>query len=258
MNKYNDGLNNETEVQIISTYRRPLSQKTKDIISDLGSVPNSLQNAVMFSNSNLNLKEKLKEKEKTLQQLVADNGAGIARELPSEAFGLGVREEEKKSVGIRVLSPNLDYTQIEVQMCNIRKGRNKRADIYISLQTIDDSRYSIALVSNITNAFSEVKRNVDHSVYWSEQVKTLLNSGLDDLMIGRARYKQMKNRPLWQTKPNLGNVLVAHCTNDDIPIIMLYLFTDDPIVIPLDKELSEKQKTIYTYCGIWKKKLEDI
>lgn len=258
MNKYNDSLNNETEVQIISTYRRPLSEKTKNIIQDLGTVPSSYQSAVMFSNSKLNLKEKLKEKEKTLQQQVADNVSGSARAIPSEAFGPGVREEEKKIVGIRDLSPNQDYTQIEIQVCNIRSGRYKRADVYISFQTIDDSRYSIALVSNITNAFSEVKRNVEHSIYWSDQVKTLIDMNLDDLMIGRARYKQMRNRPLWQTKPNLGNVLVAYCMNDDIPVIMLYLFTDDPIVIPLDKELSEKQKKIYTYAGVWKKRLEDI
>lgn len=257
-NKYNDGLNNETEVQIISTYRRPLSQKTKHIIKDLGTVPSSIKSAVMFSNSNCDLNLKEKEKEKTLQQQVADNGAGCARIASSEAFGPSLREEEKKIEGIRDLSPDQDYTQIEVQVCNIRSGRYKRMDVYISLQTIEDSRYSIALISNITNAYSEVKRNVDHSVYWSEQVNTLMSLGLDNLLIGRARYKQTKNRPLWQTKPNLGNVLVAYCMNDDTPVIMLYLFTDDPIIIPLDKELSEKQKQYYTYAGVYKKKLQDI
>lgn len=256
MKQYNDGLNNETEVGIMSTYRRPYSQKTKDIISDLGTVPKSVQSAVMFSNSICKIN--LKEKEKTLQHK-ADNEAGIARTTPQEAFGPSLRgREEKKIVGIRDLDPNQEYTQIEVQVCNIRTGRYKRADVYISLQTIEDTRYSIALTSNITNAFSEVKRNIDHSVYWTDQVKTLLSLGLDDLMIGRARYKQTKNRPLWQTKPNLGNVLVAYCTNDDMPMIMLYLFTDDPIIIPLDKELSEKQKQYYTYAGVYKKRFEDI
>lgn len=263
MKQYNDGLNNETEVQIISTYRRPLSQKTKDIISDLGTTPSSLSNAVMYSNSNsdrkLNLNLNLKEN--TLQQ-IADNDAGYARELPSEAFGPSLRgreEEEKKSfVGIRDLDPNHEYTQIEVQMGNIRTGRYKRADIYISLMTIDDSRYTIKLTSDITNAYSEVKRNVDHSQYWTDKVKELLSLGLDDLLIGRARYKQTKDRPLWQTKPNLGNILVAHCVNDDVPIIMLYMFTDDPILIPLDKELSTSQKKYYQYTGMYKKKLQDI
>ena len=256
-NKYNDGLNNDTEVRIISTYRRPMSQKTKDIISDLGTVPKSVQSAVMFSNSICEIN--LKEKEKTLQQQVADNEAGIARTTPQEAFGPSLRgREERKIAGLRDLSPDQDYTQIEVQVCNIRTGRYKRMDVYISLQTIEDTRYSIALTSNITNAYSEVKRNVDHSVYWTEQVNTLLNLGLDDLLIGRARYKQAKNRPLWQTKPNLGNVLVAYCLHDNVPMIMLYLFTEAPIIIPLDKELSEKQKQYYTYAGLYRKKLQDI
>lgn len=255
-NKYNDGLNNETEVRIISTYRRPLSQKTKNIISDLGSVPKSLDSAVMYSNSNCEVNLNLNKN--TLQQQVADNGAGCARTPSSEAFGLGVREEERKIVGIRDLSPDQNYMQIEVQMASIRTGRYKRADVYISLMTDEDRCYSIKLTSDITNAFSEVKRNVEHSVYWTEQVQTLLNLGLDDLMIGRARYKQTKDRPLWQTKPNLGNVLVAYCLHDGSPIIMLYLFTEAPIVIPLDKELTEKQKQFYAYSGIYRQKLKDI
>lgn len=260
MNKYNDGLDNETVRQIITTYRRPIPQKTKDIINDLGTIVNvgSIKD-VMYSdnnNSNLNLNLNLN----TLQHN-ADNGAGEARVNSSEAFGLGVAEEEKKIVGItqvRDLDPSLDIIQIEVQMGRIKKGKNNRADVYISMMTIDDKLYTIKLSSDITNAFSEVRRSCRKSQYWTERVNELTNSNLQDLMIGRARYKTTAHRPLWQTKPNLGNVLVAFCKENDIPTILLYLFTDEPILIPLNKELSEKQKKYYENSGVWQKELDDL
>jgi hypothetical protein len=256
--KYNDGLDNETVRQIITTYRRPTPQKTKDIISDLGTeIKTNFERSVMYSDkSNLNLNLNLN----TLQHN-ADNEAGEARVNSLEAFGLGVAEERKKIVGItqvRDLDPSLDIVQIEVQMGKIKQGKNKRADVYISIMTIDDKLYTIKLSSDITNAFSEVRRSCRKSQYWTKCVNELTNSNLQDLMIGRARYKTTAHRPLWQTKPNLGNVLVAFCRENDIPTILLYLFTDDPILISLDKELTEPQKKYYQYSGVWQKELDDL
>lgn len=257
MNKYNDGLDNETLRQIITTYRRPLPQKTKDIISDLGTCIGSNNNHVMYSDkSNLNLNLNLN----TLQQ--TDNEAGCARELPSEAFGLVVREEKKKDVGsttIRDLTSDLNIVQIEVQMGKIRSGqRYKRADVYISLMTIDDKLYTIKLTSDVTNAWHEVRRSCKKSHYWSTILEDVIKTDLDDCMIGRARYKQTKHRPLWQTKSNLGNVLVVYCVDNNTPMILLYLFTDDPICIPLTKDLSEAQKKYYVYAGQYNKELPDL
>lgn len=272
MNKYNDGLNNETEVQIISTYRRPPNQKTKDITSDLGTVPASMQqkavtNAVMFSNSisnsNSNCELNLKEKEKTLQQ--ADNEAGIARKSSEEAFGPSLREKKEDhsvlrgNTEIRDLGNDLLVTQIEIQVANIRNGdRYNRADIYLNFMTEHDNKYTIKLVSNVTNAYSEVTRSCKNKQHFLNYVDSLINSELNNLMIGRARYKICKGRPLWQTKRNLGNVLVTYFIDNNIPTILLLLSDEEPIIIPLDKELSEKQKKYYTYSGIWRRELPDL
>lgn len=267
MNKYNDSLNNETEVQIISTYRRPISPKTKNIISNLGTVPASMQqkavtNAVMFSNSISNCELNLKEKMKTLQQ--ADNEAGKARATSEEAFGLVVREKKEDhsvlrgNTEIRDLGSDLHITQIEIQVANIRNGRYNRADVYLNFMTEEDSKYTIKLVSNVTNAFSEVTRSCKNKQHFVDWANTLIDSEMPGLMIGRARYKLCKGRPLWQTKRNLGNVLVSYFMDDTTPTILLFLFGDEPIIIPLDKELSEKQKQYYTYSGIWRKELPDL
>jgi len=256
--KYNDGLDNETVRQIVTTYRRVPSEKTKHIISDLGTLvsPGIDNNAVMYSdNLNLNLNMN------TLQH-DADNVAGCARNLPSEAFGQEVREEKKKDVGstpIRDLSNELDIIQIEVQTGKMKVGeRYKRMDVYISMMTIDDKLYSIKLTSDLTNAYSEIRRSCRKSKYWSDTVEELIKLKLCDLMIGRARYKQTKHRPLWQTKANLGNVLVVYCVENNVPMIILYLFTDDPICIPLTKELSNSQKKYYSLAGQYNKELPDL
>lgn len=258
MNKYNDGLNNDTEVYVISSYRRPKSEKTKAILSDLGTLK-TINSDVMYSDkSNLNLNLNLN----TLHQ--DDNVAGCAREIPAEAYGPSLREEPEShkskigNVSIRDLSSDLLITQIEVQMGKIKQGRHNRADVYVSIMTVDDKLYTIKLTSDITNAYSEVKRSCRKSVYWSDKVQELINCNLANLMIGRARYKATSHRPLWQTKPNLGNVLIAYCTENNIPTIILYLFTDEPILIPLDKPLSNSQQKYYQFAGVWQKELEDI
>lgn len=265
MNKYNDGLNNETEVQIISTFRRPISQKTKTIISDLGTVPESLRDAqnssidVMYSDSDLDSNCLHNLNLNTLHHK-DDNEAGCARNLPSEAFGQDMREKKEKKVGnvAKDLDPNEHYVQIEVQTGKLRTGRHKRMDVYISLMTENDSLYTITLTSDITNAFSEVRRSVQKKQYWTDRVEELISSNLRNLMIGRARYKNTRNRPLWQTKRNLGNILVAYTDENDMPAIILYLYDNDPILIPLDKELSEKQKQWYSMSGLYKADLPDL
>ena len=258
MNKYNDGLNNDTEIYVISSFRRPHSEKTKAILSDMGTLKTTECDVMYSDKSNLNLNLNLN----TLHQ--DDNVAGCAREIPSEAFGLEVREEpedHRSKIGnasIRDLTSDLLITQIEVQMGKIKQGRHNRADVYVSLMTIDDKLYTIKLTSDITNAYSEVKRSCRKSVYWSEKIEELIKMNLANLMIGRARYKATSHRPLWQTKPNLGNVLIAYCTENDIPTIILYLFTDEPIIIPLDKPLSTSQQKYYQFAGVWCKEMEDL
>jgi hypothetical protein len=264
-NKYNDGLDNETVRQIITTYRRP----TQNIITDLGTVPASLQkqnttvtNAVMFSNSISNCELNLKEKEKTLQQ--ADNVAGEARVVPGKASGLGLAEKKEDhgvlrgNTEIRDLGNDQHIVQVEIQVANMRDGRYNRADVYLNLMTENDNKYTIKLVSNVTNAFSEVVRSCKGKEHFLTWVNTLIDSELPNLMIGRARYKVTKGRALWQTKRNLGNVLVAYFVTDNVPNIMLFLFDEEPIIIPLDKELSQKQKQYYTYSGLWRKELPDL
>lgn len=269
MNKYNDGLDNETVRQVITTYRKPYSQQTKNIVKDLGTVPASLKNAqnsssdVMYSDkSNLNLNLNLNLN--TLHQ--TDNEAGCARIVPSKAFGLGVRKDQKdhghdlsnNNVLVRDFSPDLHIIQIEVQMGKIKSGRHDRADVYISMMTDQDKLYTIKLTSNITNAFGEVRRMCRKKQYWLDKVEDLIISDIDDLMIGRARYKVTKGRPLWQTKPHLGNVLIAYTVDNTKPTILLFFNTDEPIVIPLDKPLSVQQQKYYMYSGVYKKELEDI
>jgi len=260
-NKYNDGLNNETEVQIMSTYRRPPSTQTKRIISDLGTLKQfgSDKKYVMYSdNSNLNLNLNMN----TLH--MHDNESGCARVTPSEAFGPLAAEKEitrEKDVGsttIRDLTSDLDIVQIEVQMGKIKEGKYKRADVYISMMTMDDKLYTIKLTSDVTNAWHEIRRSCRKKQYWADKVEEIISVQLDNCMIGRARYKITKNRPLHQTKPNLGNVLVVYCTENNLPTILLYLFTDDPIYIPLNKQLTPSQKKYYEYAGQYNKELEDL
>lgn len=279
MNKYNDGLNNETEVQIISTYRRPITQKTKDIINDLGTVLNPLQqnpkptlgSAEMYNNINIT---DLDCYYYTFQQSNENDCADKPREIPQEAsarpmseeivgqnvFGsLGGNGSETKKINEpKRLNPNDHYTNISVAINNIRNGtRYNRMNLYASIQEINDKKYSIFLVGNLTSAHDEVLRSINNknnNDYLSKICHSMINT-YPNCLVGRLRYNPGKRKSNIFYKKNIKSALAAVFLDNGQFRCHLHIVGYDYIFDLTDKFMSEKQKQVYEIMGYYSEDL---
>lgn len=289
MNKYNDGLNNETEVQIISTYRRPLSEKTKNIIKDLGTVPSSISklntlqqnlettlgSAEMYNNTNIS---DLDGYCYTFQQSSENACAAQPRISPLEVSSRPVAEGEELERNIsgllggngsttqknepKRLNPNDYYTNISVAVNNIRIGdRYKRMTMYVSLQEANDKKYTIFLVGNLTTAHDEVKRSItskSNHQYILDIYESMVNT-YSDCLIGRFRYNPGKKKSNIFYKKNIKSALATiYRSNDDKLYCHLHIVGNDYIMELTDRYMSARQKETYDFMGYYAADLGDI
>jgi hypothetical protein len=267
MNKYNDGLINETEFQIVSTYTNPLPQKTQDIINDLGTLIGEKNN----SNSNSNLNLNLNLNKNTFHPDRGENDcAPEARIVPKEelvrgkpltdvlAFG-GVMAAQPKPAkfGFRRLSINDYYTEINVQLGNVREeGNIMRCRVYVSLKDQNDKKYSIFLSGAGTTSKKELVRGAKQNQQVLDVIDTL-RSMHNDCMIARLHYKAVNGYQTDFHKKNLKSAMLAIYENNGVLHANFYLLGEF-IDIPLDQKLTKKQQEYYCAAGIYRNELEQF
>lgn len=267
MNKYNDGLNNETEVQIISTYRRPYSEQTKKIISDLGTVVGE-KNANSNLNSNLNLNKNL-----NMNTFHPEGENGCAPEAHLVPKNRGVAEPQSNNVlgfggvmaalpkptkpGFRRLSYNDKYTEINVQIGNVRdEGRDMRCRVYVSLREEKDKKYSIFLSGAATSSKKELIRGAKQN----KQVLDVIDyfkARYPGSMIARLHYKPVNGFSTDFHKKNLKSAILCVHEGTDGLCATLYLL-GELIEIELNQELSKKQQTYYSAAGIYRNEFDQF
>jgi hypothetical protein len=268
MNKYNDSLNNETEVQIISTYRRPISHKTKDIISDLGTLVGEKNN----SNSNSNLNLNLNLNKNTFHPFErGENGCvpeartcpkeELARAKPEEnvlAFGSVMAAQHKPAkFGFRRLSHNDHYTEINIQVGNVREeGRTMRCRVYVSLKDQYDKKYSIFLSGAATNSKKELIRGAKQNQQVLDVIEIFKNMN-PDCMIARLHYKAVNGYQTDFHKKNLKSAILSIYEDTGILNAKLYLL-GEIIDIELNQKLTKKQQEYYVAAGIYRNDLEQF
>jgi hypothetical protein len=265
-NKYNDGLNNDTEVQIISTYRRVLPEKTKKIISDLGTLIGEKNNSNSNSNLNMNLNKN------TFRPCEGnENGfAPLARNSPKEeavrgkpsedVLGFGgvmAAQPKKQKCGFRRLSYNDHYTEINIQVGNIREeGRYMRSRVYVSLKDANDQKYSIFLSGAATSSKKELIRGAKQNQQVLDVLETFKQMH-GDCMIARLHYKAVNGYATDFHKKNLKSAIIAIYEQDNILYANFYLLGEF-IEIPLNQTLTTKQKEYYCAAGIYRNELQQF
>ena len=262
MHKYNDGLDNETVRQVITTYRKPYSQQTVDIISNLGTevVEKNLNSNY---NSNLNVNENMNVN--TFRQIENDCAPEahlvpekpLVTERPENnvlAFG-GVMAAQPKTQpskkGFKRLNTQAIYNEINVQVSNIRDmGRYMRCRIHVSLKEDIDRSYSVFLSGAATSSKYELIAGAKDN----EQVLSVINNFMirqPGCMIARFHYKPVKGFITDFHKKNLKSAIMMIYEENDVLVSELYLL-GEYINIPLDKQLTKKQQQFYSLAGLYK------
>lgn len=267
MSNYNDGLHNDTEVQVISTYRRPYSEQTKKIISDLGTVVGE-KNANSNLNSNLNLNKNL-----NMNTFHPEGENGCAPEAHLVPENQGVAEPQSNNVlgfggvmaalpkptkpGFRRLSYNDKYTEINVQIGNVRdEGRDMRCRVYVSLREEKDKKYSIFLSGAATSSKKELVRGAKQN----KQVLDVIDyfkARYPISMIARLHYKPVNGFSTDFHKKNLKSAILCVHEGTDGLCATLYLL-GELIEIELNQELSKKQQTYYSAAGIYRNEFDQF
>lgn len=262
--QYNDGLDNEFVRQIITTHRRPISQKTRDIINDLGTVPSSLvdiDTGEMYYNSNYNCESNRNLNCNTFRpENRTVNVVGKAHEIASEAYGQGASKNQKNHNVLRGntdqlnLNPNHHYVHIEAQLLNIRSndnGSRYRAKIYYSLKTIDDTKFSIKLISHLTSNMNEILRqaNTVKDNPLIDVINGYKDRGLHELMLGHIKYRSNNGFIGNRERYNHPSALAALYEDQGMLITELWMF-HDIYKITLDNDPTSKQNWA-SKAGSW-------
>lgn len=270
MNKYNDGLNNETEVQIMSTYRRTLPETTKKIISDLGTLKVNSRSAEMYNNTNIaDLDGYCYTFQQSNENDCADKPRITPQESPSEreplgqdVFGSlgGIGSTTKKVNEPKRLNPNDHYTNISIAVNNIRNGdRYQRMNLYASLQEVNDKKYSVFLVGNLTTAHDEVLRSItkkNNNDYIKKIYDSMTNS-YPNCLIGRLRYNPGKKKSNIFYKKNIKTALAAVFLDNDHFKCHLHVVGYDFYFDLTDRFMSENQRKVYDMMGYYNEDFED-
>jgi len=228
-----------------------------------------------FSNSNLNLKEKGNRNKNRLQHVqghVGDNLVGDKPPLSSllmpAAPGVEKSGEDQEDLdflateekrGYIRLSTQDEYTEINVQINNLRlEGRYRRMKVYISLKRPDDVRYSIFLTGAATDCLSELNRGAKKKRDVVLDIITTLHNDHPNCLIARLQYKA----PRGVKTSNFHRKSLTHAIISLYEIngewhSQLYLL-GDYMEIPLNSQLTDKQKTLYTASGIYRKESEEF
>lgn len=266
--KYNDGLDNETVRQIITTYRRPYSQKTKAIISDLGTL---LVPPTSNSNLNTNLNLNLNMNKNTFHPVSGENDCAPkaryspqeeeVRAKPVESF---VADRENMAAlpktykpGFRRLSHDDLYTEINIQIANVRdEGRDMRCRVYVSLKDQYDKKYSIFLSGAATSSKKELIRGAKQNQQVLDVIESFKQKDPES-MIARLHYKAVNGYSTDFHKKNLKSAILCIHEKDGQLCSTLYLLGEF-IEIELNQSLTKKQQEYYSAAGIYRNELQQF
>lgn len=216
---------------------------------DLGTLISS-EPGEMYYNYNYNCSENSNSNCNTFRPDRTVNAAGCAREISSEAYGPRVREEEDHSVlrGNRDqlnLNPNHHYVHIEAQLCDIRSNNNTdryRAKMYYSLKTIDDTKFTIKLVSHLTSNINEVLRqaNTVKDNPLINVIQEYKNRKLDAIMLGHVKYRSHNGYIGKRERYNHPSTIAALYEENGVLVTELWMFYDIYKIV-LDNDPTSKQ-----------------
>jgi len=221
----------------------------------------SLKNVEMYSE--VNFKEKEKRKENTFHHHVIENDC-VASPLtcpsdtpsaPSERTSsvsrvLGEANREPK-FGYKRISREDKYVEINVQVSDYRVGnRFKRINVYVSLKTDTDQSYSVFLSGAGTTSKSELKRGAKDNQTILETINTFHES-FENGMIARLHYKAVKGYTTDFHRGLLKSAMI--CIEEINGVFTAYFYLLGELYhIPLNEELTLKQKKHYIASGVWK------
>lgn len=220
----------------------------------------ALNDVVIYSNSNYNGNLKGNLKENTFQHVDVGNvSAPEALFSSTGASHPGVKkDQEKTGRGYRRLSTEDLYVEINVQINHIRtEGRYNRVNVYVSLKEEQDSRYSIFLSGAATNCMTELRRGAKEDKTVLDVIDTFYNERPGSL-IGRLHYKA----PRGIKTSNFHRKLLRHAIiniydNEGEAQCELYLL-GEWYPIPMNSELTEKQKELYCSAGIYRRDMDQF
>jgi len=239
---------------------------TEEILATIDKPRTNTNNVVIYSNSDseINLNRNLKENLNRFQhQDIENHVAPEALLFPAKPL---VREDQRKTEksgetgrGFRRISTQELYTEIGVQINRIRtQGRYNRANIYISIKEQNDNRYSIFLSGAATNCMTELVRGAKQDKTVLDIIDTFAQEH-KGCMIGRLHYKAPRGIKTTNFhRKLLRHALVALYTNEHEELEAELYLLDEWYKIPLNSELTEKQRQLFAAAGIWRDELEQF
>lgn len=218
-----------------------------------------------FSNMNRNLNWYLNRNLNTFQQSINPTGSNenvetatpfpIASQVPSGPSEEVTRNTKETRKQEKKLSPNYLYEEIHLQINKIREGdRHTRMNVYVSLKTDTDMRFSTFLSGSVTSAiFETIKQATKNSEYTIlDKIKSYKEQYGNDLMLGRLKYKPINGYKTDMHKTNIPHVLLAiYPVNDTFHATLKLL--DEEIHFELTNAINEKQKEFYNLVGFFKR-----
>jgi hypothetical protein len=265
---YDNGTNNKTETKIITIHRKPITENTREIISDLGTLIGEKNNS--NSNSKLNLNLNLNkntfrpclgnENDSAPEARVSPKEERLASEPEKIVVGFGgvmAAQPKKSKFGFRRLSHNDHYTEINIQVGNVREeGRYMRCRVYVSLKDQYDKKYSIFLSGAATNSKKELIRGAKDNQQVIDVIETLKNLNPES-MIARLHYKAVNGYQTDFHKKNLKSAILSIYQDNGILNARLYLLGEF-IDIELNQSLTKKQQEYYVAAGIYRNELDQF
>jgi hypothetical protein len=233
----------------------------KNTYTDLGTEIDFNKHVEMYSNSNSNRNEKGNLNVNRFQHLDVENR--VAPEALISSTGAshpGVKEDQRNTgKGYRMLSTNDLYVEIGVQINNIRlEGRYNRINVYVSVKEEMDSKYSIFLSGSATNCLTELRRGAKEDKIVLDTIETFISEH-KNCLVGRLHYKAPKGVKMsnFHRKLLRHTMIAIYNNSDDEPETELYML-GDWYTIPLNLELSKKQKELFDAAGIWRREMEQF
>lgn len=222
----------------------------------------TLIDAEMYTNTitNTNTTEVYK-KENTFQQSSQPTALSVnveeASPLPFASQGAshpGVREDrEKNRLYGREAKVNDFFTEIQISLGKPKEGtRTTRCSVYFSLKTDTDKKYNIFLRSKLTTSIDETMRSIlkNNNLPLRDILNEFIESGANNLMVGRIQYKPVNNFITKQHRSNHKNGLAAVYMLDGIEYCTLY-FNGEYYQFELTDDMTQSQCKSYSKIGLW-------
>lgn len=228
---------------------------------DLGTLI-SMDTGEMYYNSNYNSEKNCNSNCNTFRpetRTVNVVGAS-AHPIPSEPYGPGVRENQRDHNVLRGnngqlnLNPNHHYVHIEAQLLDIRSndnGSRYRAKMYYSLKTINDTKFTIKLISHLTSNINEIIRqaNTVKDNPLLNVINSYKNRNFKELMLGHIKYRSNNGFIGNRERYNHPGALAALYEYEDTLVTELWMFYD-AYKITLDNDPTNKQNWA-SKAGSW-------